>query len=222
MRKITEIIIHCSATAPGWMAGLSVEEQAAEIDRWHKAQGWAGIGYHYVVGRDGTVATGRDIERDGAHVQGRNAGTIGVCLIGGRGSSATDQPEQHYTPEQLAALRDLVDSLRTRFGNVPVSGHNQFAAKACPGFSVPRWWAGKGERKITESRTIAGQVAVTAGTVGATAVDLLSKDLQTAQATLQPLVDMAPILKWAFIAVVLAGVARTIWVRLDDWRNGRR
>lgn len=222
MRKITEIIIHCSATAPGWMAGLSVEEQAAEIDRWHKAQGWSGIGYHYVVGRDGTVATGRDIERDGAHVAGRNAGTIGICLIGGRGSSATDQPEQHYTPEQLAALRDLVDSLRTRFGNVPVTGHNQYSAKACPGFNVKRWWSGKGERKITESRTIAGQVAVTAGTVGASAVELLTKDLQTAQTTLQPLVDMAPVLKWAFVAVVLAGVALTVWARLDDWRNGRR
>jgi len=222
MRAITEIIIHCSATAPGWMAGLSVEEQAAEIDRWHKAQGWAGIGYHYVVGRDGTVATGRDIERDGAHVAGRNAGTIGICLIGGRGSSATDQPEQHYTTEQLAALRDLVDSLKTRFGDVRVTGHNQYSAKACPGFNVPRWLAGKGERKITESRTIAGQVAVTAGTAAASAVEVLTKDLQTAQTTLQPLVEMAPVLKWAFVAVVLAGVALTVWARLDDWRNGRR
>lgn len=222
MRKVTEIIIHCSATAPGWMAGLSVDEQAAEIDRWHKANGWSGIGYHYVVGRDGTIATGRDIELDGAHVAGRNTGTIGICLIGGRGSSATDQPEQHYTTEQLDAARDLVDSLRTRFGPVPVTGHNQFSAKACPGFNAPRWMAGKGPRKITESRTVVAQAAVATGTAGASAMDLLAQDLQNAQSTLQPLADMAPILKWAFIAVVFAGVARTLWVRIDDWRNGKR
>ena len=77
-------------------------------------------------------------------------------------------------------------------------------------------------KTLTQSRTIAGQVAVTAGTAAASAVELLSKDLQTAQTTLQPLADMAPILKWAFVAVVLAGVALTIWARLDDWRNGKR
>lgn len=77
-------------------------------------------------------------------------------------------------------------------------------------------------REPARSRTIAGQVAVTAGTAAASAVEVLTKDLQTAQTTLQPLVDMAPVLKWAFVAVVLAGVALTVWARLDDWRNGRR
>lgn len=77
-------------------------------------------------------------------------------------------------------------------------------------------------REPTRSRTIAGQVAVTAGTAAASAVEVLMKDLQTAQTTLQPLVEMAPVLKWAFVAVVLAGVALTVWARVDDWRNGRR
>jgi len=77
-------------------------------------------------------------------------------------------------------------------------------------------------RTPASSRTIAGQVAVTAGTAAASAVEVLTKDLQTAQTTLQPLVEMAPVLKWAFVAVVLAGVALTVWARVDDWRNGRR
>lgn len=222
MRAITEIIVHCSATAPGWMAGLPVEEQAAEIDRWHKGNGWAGIGYHYVIGRDGNVATGRPIEQDGAHVAGRNKGTIGVCLIGGRGSSANDQPEQHYTHEQLAALHGLIEGLRLQYGEVPVSGHNQFAAKACPGFNVPRWLAGKGPRKLVESKTIAGQVAVTVGTAGASVAELLAKDLSTAQTTLQPLVELAPVLKWAFIAVVLAGVVLTVAERVRKWKQGQQ
>ena len=222
MRKITEIIIHCSATAHGWMAWLGVEEQAAEIDRWHKAKGWSGIGYHYVVGRDGAIATGRSLERDGAHVAGRNAGTIGICLIGGGGSNATDQPEQHYTPEQLAALRDLIDRLHDRFGNVQVTGHNQFAAKACPGFNVPRWWAGKGPRKLSESRTLIGQAVAGTGTAGASAIELLASDVSTAQTAVSSVMDYLPAAKWVFVALVFAGIALTVYARIDDWRRGRQ
>lgn len=222
MRKLTEIIVHCSATAPRWMAGLPVADQAAEIDRWHKANGWAGIGYHFVVGRDGSIAPGRPIEKDGAHVAGRNAGTIGVCLVGGRGSAANDQPEQHYTPEQLFSLRELLHQLQAEHGPLAVSGHNQFAAKACPGFNVPRWWAHKPPRTLAQSKTIAGQVAVTVGTAGASVVELMAKDLQTAQTTLQPLVELAPVLKWVFVAVVLAGVALTVVERIHKWKRGQQ
>ena len=46
MRKIKEIIVHCSATAEG------KDFCAKDIDLWHRAQGWDCIGYHYVVKLD--------------------------------------------------------------------------------------------------------------------------------------------------------------------------
>jgi N-acetyl-anhydromuramyl-L-alanine amidase AmpD len=142
MRAITEIIVHCTATRPDWWAGKSTAAKVAEIKRWHvKERGWSDIGYHYLIDRDGVVMKGRDIARDGAHVQGRNKGTIGVSLFGGHGSAETDQFSDHFTPQQDAALRNLIADLRKRFGNVPVTGHNQYAAKACPGFNVPKWLA---------------------------------------------------------------------------------
>ena len=49
MRKIDSVIIHCSATKAG------MDFSVADIDRWHRAQGMNGIGYHYVVRLDGTV-----------------------------------------------------------------------------------------------------------------------------------------------------------------------
>ena len=55
MRKINEIIIHCSASAEG--KDFTVQD----ITRWHKQRGFKTIGYHYVIYRNGTVATGRDI-----------------------------------------------------------------------------------------------------------------------------------------------------------------
>ena len=144
MRKITEIIVHCTATRADWWASKRTSEKVREIKRWHvQDRGWADIGYHFLIDRDGTIAKGRDITRDGAHVQGRNKGTIGISLFGGHGSAETDKFAQHFTPEQDAALRRLLAELQATYGKVPVTGHNQYAAKACPGFNVPAWFGAK-------------------------------------------------------------------------------
>lgn len=144
MRKITEIIVHCTATRADWWAGKRTSEKVREIKRWHvQDRGWADIGYHFLIDRDGTIAKGRDISKDGAHVQGRNRGTIGISLFGGHGSAETDKFLDHFTPQQDAALRKLIGDLHGQFGKVPVTGHNQYAAKACPGFNVPAWFGAK-------------------------------------------------------------------------------
>jgi hypothetical protein len=147
-RKITEIIVHCTATRPDWWDRKSTAAKVAEIRRWHTApkpagNGWSDIGYHFLIDRDGTIAKGRDMSRDGAHVLGRNKGTIGISLFGGHGSAETDHFADHFTPKQDAALRTLIADLRKQYGDVPVTGHNQYAAKACPGFNVPAWFTAK-------------------------------------------------------------------------------
>ncbi|MFE3838731.1 N-acetylmuramoyl-L-alanine amidase [Pseudogemmobacter sonorensis] len=153
MREITEIILHCTATRPDWWAGRTSAEKLAEVRRWHvTGNGWRDIGYHYLIDRDGTVVPGRPLEQTGAHVAGRNTGTIGISLFGGHGSAASDAFSDHFTPEQDRALRALVQDLRRRFPAVArVSGHNQYAAKACPGFSVPQWIAGPAQASAPTS-----------------------------------------------------------------------
>ena len=129
MRKITKIIIHCSATPEGR------DYTVADIDRWHKQKGWNGIGYHYVIYRDGSVHTGRDVEIMGAHCTGQNANSIGICYIGGM-TADNKRPKDTRTPEQVAALRDLVELLKTEYPTATIHGHNEFANKACPCFDV--------------------------------------------------------------------------------------
>lgn len=129
MRKITKIIVHCSATPEGR------DYTVADIDRWHRQKGWNGIGYHYVIYRDGSVHTGRDVEVMGAHCAGQNAYSIGVCYIGGM-TADNKKPKDTRTPEQKAALRDLVELLRTEYPTATVHGHREFANKACPCFDV--------------------------------------------------------------------------------------
>ena len=129
MRKITEIIVHCSATPEGQ------NFTAEDIDRWHKQKGWQGIGYHYVIELDGSVHKGRNEEVIGAHCLGHNAYSIGICYIGGL-DKWTKAPKDTRTDAQKQALIDLLKSLKEKYPNATIHGHREFAAKACPSFDA--------------------------------------------------------------------------------------
>jgi N-acetylmuramoyl-L-alanine amidase len=80
------------------------------------------------------------VERSGAHVGGRNKTTIGVSLVGGRGGVADGEFSDSFTPEQEAALRKLIENYKDQFPSIKaVTGHNEYASKACPCFSVRAW-----------------------------------------------------------------------------------
>lgn len=131
MRPLDRIILHCSATKPSQKIG------AAEIRRWHvDGNGWSDIGYHYVIKRDGTIEPGRPLDIPGAHVKGHNATTIGICYVGG--IDAQGNPEDNMTAEQELSWLLLVNAIRVLFGKLPVHGHNEYAAKACPSFDVQK------------------------------------------------------------------------------------
>lgn len=133
MRPINEIIIHCTATAEG------KDYTVDQIRQWHvKGNGWKDIGYHYVIYRDGSIHAGRPIDQIGAHTTNHNTGTIGVCYVGGCAADGKT-PKDTRTPQQKASLVELVRSLKTVFGISKVSGHREYAAKACPSFDVQAW-----------------------------------------------------------------------------------
>ena len=134
MRKISAIVIHCSATPEGRVF------TAKDIDGWHRKKGWAGIGYHYVIRLDGTIEKGRKEDIPGAHVSGHNFDTIGVCYIGGldaEGQKAKDT----RTQAQRASLRKIVDDLLAKYPKARVCGHRDFPGvkKDCPSFDVAAW-----------------------------------------------------------------------------------
>jgi N-acetyl-anhydromuramyl-L-alanine amidase AmpD len=139
MREINLIVVHCSATRPEWMEGEGLASQIREIARWHVQRGFRREGYHWFIGRDGRVLPGRPESEEGAHVVGSNEDSIGVCLIGGHGSDATDDFADHFTPQQDAALRRLLGEIQSRHGACIIIGHNKLAGKACPGFQVEDW-----------------------------------------------------------------------------------
>lgn len=162
MRKIDTIIVHCTATRPNWWEDRRPEEKVNEIRRWHVAErGWADIGYHALIDRDGTIVEGRPIEKAGAHAQNHNAHSIGISLFGGHGGSQDDKFEDNFTPEQDRSLRKLIAQYRMEYPSITtVIGHNEVSPKMCPCFGVTEWLNNKEtgpkqERtKLIQSKTI--------------------------------------------------------------------
>lgn len=130
MRKINEIIIHCTATVEG------KDFKAKDIDKWHKAQGWKKIGYHYVIDLDGTLEKGREDSEIGAHCVGHNAHSIGVVYVGGLDKN--QKPKDTRTQEQKDVLWELLRKLLVKYPDATIHGHCEFAAKACPCFDVKK------------------------------------------------------------------------------------
>ena len=130
MRTITLIVVHCSAVRPDQMSS------AAQIDTWHRQRGFhLGIGYHYVVRRNGEVEAGRPEWMVGAHCKNHNAHSIGVCYEGGL--DIRGQPADTRTPQQKAALRQLLAELHGRYPRALIVGHHDLnPQKACPCYEV--------------------------------------------------------------------------------------
>jgi N-acetylmuramoyl-L-alanine amidase len=133
--KTDYIAIHCSATSEKQNIG------AADIDKWHRKQGWQAIGYHYVIRRDGTVEQGRDEKVVGAHVQGFNEVSVGICMAGGVDANDVNKAKNNFTEAQFASLKKLLVDLKSRYPKAKIQGHRDFpnVKKACPSFDVAAW-----------------------------------------------------------------------------------
>lgn len=116
--------------------GVAGESTAESIRDYHvRVNGWADIGYHFLVHRDGSVSPGRAVTKAGAHTSGAND-TIGVCCTG-------DGDRQPWTFRQWLAVLDLLVELCVEYGwsADQVCGHREApgrlraapTTKTCPG-----------------------------------------------------------------------------------------
>jgi hypothetical protein len=144
--KTDLIVIHCSATGPDEDIGRD------EIDDMHVARGWSGIGYQYVVRRNGLIEFGRGGDQVGAHAKGVNKRSVAVCLVGGVDKHG--RPANNFTPEQWRSADLLVAILRHAYGDAEILGHRDLSPdldgdgiieehewmKACPCFDAKARW----------------------------------------------------------------------------------
>lgn len=142
MAEVQYIVVHCSASRP------SQDWGATEIDAMHRQRGFAMIGYHRVIRRNGAIELGRPLDQDhilepnevGAHVEGFNSRSVGVCMIGGVTEVNVKVPENNFTSEQWHSLKLVLKGLKSQFPKAKIVGHHELnPGKACPSFDVQAW-----------------------------------------------------------------------------------
>ena len=118
-RRIALIVVHCSATR----ADRSFPVEA--LRRCHvQERGFADIGYHFYITRDGITHVCRPIDHIGAHAR---------CF--------NDHSIDTRTMEQKIALIALLRQLRLDYPEARIAGHNELSTnvhKACPCFKASR------------------------------------------------------------------------------------
>lgn len=126
---MNKIVVHCSDSPHGR------GDDAQTIHRWHLERGWSGIGYHFVITESGEIQNGRPLYWQGAHVNGHNRNTIGICLIG----------RESFTDAQFVSLGNLTKGLMATYKleKKDVVGHGELdKGKTCPNFSVRKFMEG--------------------------------------------------------------------------------
>ena len=102
---------------------------AEDIHEMHQNQGWAGIGYHYVIRKNGQIEQGRPEWAVGSHAYGENWHSIGIHVSG-------NFEEAEPTEYQIESLAYLIGWLCEEYDldpSVAVVGHRDLMATACPG-----------------------------------------------------------------------------------------
>lgn len=129
MNGVNRITVHHSAIISASVRGKADAARMMDtIRRGHLTQGWADIGYHYVIDPQGRIWEGRSVRFQGAHVKENNEHNLGIMCMG---NFDMERP----SPETLAALDAFVAD-RMRAYNISINRvytHQEIKPTACPG-----------------------------------------------------------------------------------------
>jgi len=130
----TQIIVHHSGGTNANPLEDTSHHTAQIMETYHLSLGWDGLGYHYVIHKDGEVWKGRPEHRNGAHTRGYNTSSIGICLSGNFDATLP-------TEQQKASLKSLLLDIKTRHSIQSIVPHRKYANKSCFGRNLADDWA---------------------------------------------------------------------------------
>lgn len=96
-------------------------------------KGWVDIAYSFVIMPSGTVYEGRGWGVVGAHTEGRNSTSHGICFAGNFQKMI---PTQSAMDSCVALIRDGIRQGFVKPGVHPTGGHRDVKATACPGVQL--------------------------------------------------------------------------------------
>lgn len=130
----TEIIVHHTGGTDADPLADTSHHTAKIIETWHLQKGWNGIGYHYVIEKDGTIVKGRPEHVEGAHEPKKNKDSLGLCMSGNFDATLP-------TKQQEQSLVILAQDIQQRYPIKKIGPHRQYAKKTCYGKKLSDTWA---------------------------------------------------------------------------------
>ena len=122
-RATNRIIIHHTG-------GADIDAYAEQIHQWHLNNGWSGIGYHFVIRKDGTIERGRPIWAVGSHAYGANSDSIGIHLSG---EFTYNTPTEKQIESLALLIANLCEEYKIPVDRKHILGHRETMATDCPG-----------------------------------------------------------------------------------------
>lgn len=135
---VTHIVVHHSASR--------LSTTFDEIKRWHTqpkpppgqpkgpqhGNGWADIGYHFIILGAGKLVVGRDLGTRGAHAP-PNRGKIGICVVGDNRKARSS-----WRTSQVKKLKEVIAALKVLYPDAVVVGHRDAGRTVteCPGVEL--------------------------------------------------------------------------------------
>lgn len=98
-----------------------------------KDNGWIGIGYHFVVYKNGEIHRGRPETAIGSHCLGQNSSSIGICAVGNY-----EENKNMPQAQQDAIVWLVKDYLRDKYSaTMLIKKHKDYYSTDCPGKYYP-------------------------------------------------------------------------------------
>lgn len=127
LRNIQTVFIHCSAS------DNPNHDNAQTMESWHKARGFAEIGYNIFIRKDGSAQMGRAFDKIPAAQKGHNTGSIAICCHG--------LDIKKFTDAQRSSLNAFCSAInKVHGGSLMFKGHRDVEPnKTCPVFDYSKW-----------------------------------------------------------------------------------
>jgi hypothetical protein len=138
-REVTEVVVHWTETHTNKNIG------SEEINKYHLSAGLEGIGYHYVIRRDGSLQRGRPVNLQGQHspINNHDVRTIGIVFVGGINVPSETQNSENFlsaqslTRSQFNTFDHFCRAMYTVLPGAQIVGHNTIDDDEFdPGFDV--------------------------------------------------------------------------------------
>jgi len=120
LERIKSIALHHSGAATGSPQSFAT---------YHVSQGWPGIGYHYVIDKEGNIYQTNRLDTISYNVGPLNGEVVGICVIG-------NYDKETLNEAQKTSIIDTVNLIRLIVGHKPVKGHKEYKSTDCPGKNI--------------------------------------------------------------------------------------